>query len=186
MVKACLFCFFLILYFSSAFAQEKWSAKGYPNPLSEYFLCNAVFNQSPNRVCDPDRIFEDQERSQLNDLLNGLEGKTGQTNTSNCSHKGITGVIVLASRINGGTSKDASNMANQLLSKWTFDRCNRGILILLAKDDTKFWTARGQDVPVTGAVFTEIFNSQASLFKQGQFYQGLVNMLEEIGNRVKS
>jgi uncharacterized membrane protein YgcG len=67
-------------------------------------------------------------------------------------------------------------MANQLLNKWTFDRCNRGILILLAKDDKKLWTARGENVPVTGAVFTEIFNSQVIFYfnsacKKRDFFQ---------------
>lgn len=56
----------------------QWNGSNYPNPLAEYFACNAEFNNGPNRICDPDKIFTDQERSSMNDLVNGLEGKTGQ------------------------------------------------------------------------------------------------------------
>lgn len=56
-------------------------------------------------------------------------------------------------------------MSNDILRQWTLDtQCSKSIVIVVATEDRKFWTARDQKVPVYATEFTEIFNSQVFRF----------------------
>ena len=60
------------------------------------------------------------------------------------------------------TFQAVKTMANDMLNKWKFDRCQKGILILMATDNKKFWVARDRNVPIPGDQFTNLFNAQVS------------------------
>lgn len=75
-------------------------------------------------------------------------------------------------------------MANQLLNKWTFDHCGKGILILMAKDTKNFWVAKNSKVPVDGKVFTDIFGQQVRfLIKEMSLYFRNLNLPKEISTK---
>ena len=66
-----------------------------------------------------------------------------------------------------------------MLRKWDLDKqCQKAVVIVLATEDRKFWVARGDKVPVYAGEFTELFNQQKPLFKEGNYEQGLLNILQ--------
>jgi hypothetical protein len=169
-----------------AVARQEWDAASYPNPTSEGFRqCNM---KSTASICDPDSVLTESERYRLNHELSQLEGRTRQENARTfCEKKGITGAIALAKNVRGASENAVRAMANDMLQKWSLDsQCQKSLVIVVATEDRKFWVARASKVPVYGAEFTDIFNSQKQLFADENYPQALTNILQATWDKALS
>ncbi|KAE9547660.1 hypothetical protein FO519_009129 [Halicephalobus sp. NKZ332] len=131
-------------------------------------------------ICDPDKVLSESQRYRLNHELNQLEARTRQDHAGNfCEKKGVTGAMAVAKHFRGGSEQTVKAAANEMLRKWDLDRqCQKSVVIVLATEDRKFWVARGERVPIYAGDFTELFNQQKSFFKDGNYEQGLVNIIQ--------
>ena len=78
-----------------------------------------------------------------------------------CEKKGVTALIGVVRRIEGGKEENARRMATDLLQRWNPDeQCDKAIVLILAVDDRAFWLARDPRVPVYAADLTKILNDQ--------------------------
>lgn len=171
---------FLFLALSLAKAQQRteWEASNYPNPTADGFArCNM---KSTSSICDPDAVLTESQRYRINYEVNQLEARTRQVHgTTFCEKKGIVAAIALAKHVRGGSENAVKMMANDILRRWNLDRqCSKSLVIVVATEDRKFWVARDSRVPVYAAEFTDIFNNQKPLFKDGNYPQALLNILE--------
>uniref|UniRef100_A0A915EIE0 TPM domain-containing protein n=1 Tax=Ditylenchus dipsaci TaxID=166011 RepID=A0A915EIE0_9BILA len=141
---------------------QEWEASNYPNPTADgYAKCNM---KSPANICDPDGVLTESERYRVNYELNQLESRTRQPQ---------------AKHVRGGSENAVKMMANDILRKWTLDKqCMKSLVIVVSTEDKKFWVARDNRVPVYAAEFTDIFTAQKPLFKDGNYPQALLNIIE--------
>lgn len=115
-------------------------------------------------VCDPDAVLTDAERQRLNYELNQLEARTRQPQGRDfCEKRGIVGAIAIAKHVRGGSENAVKTMANDMLQRWNLDQqCHKSVMLVVAVDDRKFWTARDTRVPVYGQELSDIFGGQVS------------------------
>ncbi|KAI1724050.1 modulator of levamisole receptor-1 domain-containing protein [Ditylenchus destructor] len=169
---------FLLLTLATAQQRVEWEASTYPNPTADgYARCNM---KSPSAICDPDAVLSEAQRYRINYEMTQLEARTRQVHGSNfCEKKGIVAAIALAKHVRGASENAVKMMANDILRKWSLDKqCSKSLVIVVATEDRKFWVARDSRVPVYATEFTDIFNAQKPLFKDGNYPQALLNILE--------
>lgn len=157
-----------------------WDANNYPNPTTQNGAKQCGL-RSAGHLCDPDGILQEGERYRINHELSRLESKTYQEFGRNfCEKKGLTGVIGLAKNVKGGTESDVRRMATELRQRWGLDQqCMKGLVVIVSIEDRKYWVSRDSKVPVYAGEFSEILNAQTPLFRDKNYQQALLNIIQE-------
>lgn len=178
--------FLLVLLWVGSINAVEWDSNNYPNPTTQAGakLCGL---RSAGKLCDPDSILTEAERYRVNHELSRLESKTYQEFGRNfCEKKGITGVIGLARKIKGGTEANVQ-MAADLRQRWSLDeQCKKGVVMIISIDDRKHFISRETKTPVYVEEFTSILKGQESLFREKQYQQALLNIIQETSNKALS
>lgn len=176
----------LLLLGVAAQGRTEWDAQSYPNPTTDgYQQCNM---RSPSSLCDVDVVLNEQQRYRLNYELTQLESRTRQLNGHDfCEKKGIVGAIAIAKRVRGGSENAVKAMANEMLRSWKLDdQCQKSLVIVVAVEDRKVWIGRADRVPVYAAELSEIAGSQKDAFRQSDYQQALLNIVQAIWERALS
>jgi hypothetical protein len=163
-----------------------WDATNYPNPTAGGFQqCNML---TQSQICDPDQILSEADRSRINHELQQLEARTRQDHAGTfCEKKGITGALAVARRVRGGTEEATKEMANMMKRTWSLDaQCQKSVVLVLITDDRKFWVARDDLVPVSGAEFASIFQEQRALLQAKNYKDALLNTVRKTWEKTLS
>ncbi|KAI6189841.1 hypothetical protein M3Y97_00052200 [Aphelenchoides bicaudatus] len=164
-----------------------WDANGYPNPTTQAGAKKCGL-RSAGQLCDPDGILSEGERYRVNHELSRLESKTYQEFGRNfCEKKGLTTILALAKNVKGGTESDVRKVATDLRQLWGLDnQCMKGLVILVSIEDKKFWVSRDSKVPVYANEFNEILNAQTQVFRQKNYQQALLNIIQQTADKTLS
>ncbi|PAV65547.1 hypothetical protein WR25_00826 [Diploscapter pachys] len=168
-----------------AFAQQKWNAGNYPNPMINFKQCGMKMS---SLICDPDGVLSESDRYRLNHELQPLETRTRQDRApSFCEKKGVTALMAVARRVQDGNQQTVKDMANRMLKSWSIDpQCQKAVVFVLSVEDKKFWIARDDATPVYDNELQEIFQQSKSLLGSGQVSQGLQNIMRGIWEKAVS
>lgn len=171
---------FLFCLISFVVDAALWDANNYPNPTTQNGAKQCGL-RSTGHLCDPDGILQEGERYRINHELSQLESKTYQEFGRNfCEKKGLTGVIGLAKSVKGGTESDVRRMATELRQRWGLDQqCMKGLVVIVSIDDRKYWVSRDSKLPVYAGEFSDILNAQTPLFRDKNYQQALLNIIQE-------
>ncbi|CAD6193211.1 unnamed protein product [Caenorhabditis auriculariae] len=162
-----------------AVAQADWDGTNIPNPTTTNFReCRMT---GVSNICDPDGMVSDQARVQLDSELKQFESRTrNESGETFCEKRGVTAGLAIVRNVRGRTVEAQQQMANDMLARWALDnQCRKAIAMVLSTDDQRLTVAREENVPVTGAEFTQIIDRQIPLFQKLQFVPALNNVLRD-------
>lgn len=79
----------------------EWNSNNYPNPITDFEICGMNIS---SQICDPDTVFSMEDRNIIDTKLKWLEASTSEDHSSDCSGKGVFGLIIIGKTFKGGNS----------------------------------------------------------------------------------
>ncbi|PAV80795.1 hypothetical protein WR25_03352 [Diploscapter pachys] len=176
--------FSALISFQLSFAKD-WSANDYPNPVIDFQKCGM---KTSSYICDPDNILSESDRYRLNHELQQLETRTRQDNHPDfCQKKGVTAGIALARKVKGHNQDSVKAMGDRFINSWMLDPdCKKSVVLVMAVDDRKLWSARDERMPLRDPEIQEIIAKAAPHFKNKQITQGLLGIVRDIWEKTLS
>ncbi|GMT03872.1 hypothetical protein PENTCL1PPCAC_26046, partial [Pristionchus entomophagus] len=151
-----------------------WKRTTFPNPMrGEHTECGL---NAAGPFCDPDDIFDDEERQVILANLAMFEEQTrhspvasSHNTTSFCRDRGYTMGLAVMRRAEGGTQKKLTEMAHYATNTWKLDeKCGKHFVIAISLDDGFFAVTAPADSLMRMDKFTKYFEETGALFVRAE------------------
>ena len=167
---------------------QQWSKENFPNPKTNYSLCNVRSNRSS--VCDPDHVLSKSEIDLLEERIFNISFSyiCFCLDVRNCTQRpsGPKVGVALASKILTGNSpgtekisRSVKILADGLRLRWDFGQCEDFVLIMYSVEDEYVFVSMGKSVEMKlNHKFTQdLLNDVSPLVVKGRVFEALSQTL---------
>lgn len=161
-----------------------------PSPPPGYIQC---LMQIQARVCDPNAILNEKERTEIDETLKELEMATRKETAPNvCERGGLQLMVILTkhSALHGEEMNSVQQKLNEALNVWVRDsahKCEKPAILMLSADpdmmNRRVWTGRHWAVPVETGEMVKLYFAQEHLTKQEKYADVILNVVEGMLDR---
>ncbi|KAF7639090.1 hypothetical protein Mgra_00001322 [Meloidogyne graminicola] len=141
-----------------------------PASPPSYIQC---LHRIQSKVCDPDNILVQSQRSEIDEMLKELEDATRKENTPNeCDRNGLEVMVIIVQHSNLlDNLESVQKKLSDALNIWVQDtdhRCEKPLILMISADkeisNRKVWTGRSSNVPVEPSELVKLFIDQVSSY----------------------
>ncbi|GMR34129.1 hypothetical protein PMAYCL1PPCAC_04324, partial [Pristionchus mayeri] len=151
-----------------------WTRTTFPNPMrGEHAKCGL---KEAGPLCDPDGIFDEEERQVILSNIAIFEEQTknspvsvSHNSSAFCRDRGYSMGLAVMRNVEGGNQKKLTDLAHYMLNTWKLDaQCAKHFIMAISIDDGFFAVTSPLDSRLRMDKFTKYFEDNGSLFVRAE------------------
>ncbi|GMT34466.1 hypothetical protein PFISCL1PPCAC_25763, partial [Pristionchus fissidentatus] len=146
----------------------------FPNPMmGEHVKCGL---KSASPLCDPDSIFDEEEKgiivknlAMFEELTKNSPASPTKNVSSFCRERGYSMGLAVMRRVEGGSKTKLTDLAHHLLNTWKLDeKCGKHFIIAIAIDDGYYVVVAPSESLLRMDKFTKYFEDSGAFFLRAE------------------